>query len=76
MKRVLKVCIDPHCEEVAHNCPKTETRCRNCGMLLVKINEMAYRKKYAYNTFQIDYETGDLITDQVISSVQLQLFVK
>ncbi|MDV7397550.1 hypothetical protein RZS08_39485, partial [Arthrospira platensis SPKY1] len=58
MKEVTKVCIDPHCEEVAHNCPKSETRCRTCGMVLVEINEKTYEAKFRDAMWQIDYRTG------------------
>lgn len=60
----LKVCIDPHCEAVWHNCPsgyKKATHCPECDMILVAINEETYRKKFAGNYFQYDYPTRTLI---------------
>jgi hypothetical protein len=56
----IKVCIDPHCEAVAHNCDKKETGCRDCGMILVAIDLATYQKKFASNFFQYDYRTGQL----------------
>ena len=55
----IKVCIDPQCEEVAHNVSKNETRCRNCGMLMVEISKATYLKKFARNYFQYDYLTNE-----------------
>lgn len=56
----IKVCIDPQCGQVAHNCDKKETRCRNCGMILVAINEKTYLAKFADEFFQIDHNTDEL----------------
>lgn len=56
----IKVCIDPHCEEVAHNCDKKETRCRSCGGRLIAITKKQYWKKFRANFFQYDYVTGQL----------------
>lgn len=74
----LKVCIDPHCEAVWHNCPsgyKVATHCLDCDGNLIKINEETYRKKYAGNFFQYDYPTHTLIpADQRGRSVQGDVF--
>lgn len=71
---MIKVCIDPHCEELAHNIEKKETRCRNCGMLMVEINQETYQQKFIGNFFQVDYSTGDRF-DPVKNgySIQMQL---
>lgn len=55
---MIKVCIDPMCEEVAHNCTRDETRCRNCGGILVKINDQTYKQRFLNTCHQIDYSTG------------------
>jgi len=76
MERVLKVCVDPRCEEVAHNCDKKETHCRNCNTLLCQINEETYRAKYINNYFQYDYsnDSGDIVTPvQMGFSLQMKL---
>lgn len=73
----LKVCIDPHCEEVAHNCDKKETRCRNCGMILIEINEKTYKNKFINNFFQVDYSKQDggfVKPSEMGYSTQLQMF--
>ncbi len=57
---MIKVCIDPMCDEVAHNCEQSEKRCRSCDMKLVTINQATYWKKYSMNFFQYDYQTGNL----------------
>ena len=43
---MIKVCINPTCEEVALNCPKEVTSCANCGMRLVSISEALFNSKY------------------------------
>jgi hypothetical protein len=62
--RVLKVCIDPHCDAVAHNCDKKETHCRDCNGGLVEINKETYIAKYINNYFQYDYsnDSGDVVS--------------
>ncbi len=60
----LKVCINPHCDAVAHNCNKKETHCRDCDSGLVEINKGTYQEKYINNYFQYDYSNniGDVIS--------------
>ncbi len=73
-KKVLKVCIDPTCEAVAHNCPKKETHCRDCNMILVEIDKKTYETKFINNFFQYDYNTDELVTPaQMGYSKQIQL---
>lgn len=54
----IKVCPDPCCEAVYHNCPLKATKCKDCGGNIMKINEATYRKKFSLNFFQYDYNTG------------------
>jgi len=61
---MIKVCINEHCDEVAHNIKQSEKRCRNCNGILVKINQKTYEDKFSKNWFQYDYETGELIHQQ------------
>ncbi len=70
--KTTKVCIDPHCEEVAHNIEKKETRCRNCGMLMVEIDQKTYLQKFASNYFQYDYQTGEIYRPR--AGVQVEMF--
>lgn len=53
---VIKVCPDPGCEAVYHNCPKNHTRCNDCGGWIKIINELTYWKKFANNFFQYNFE--------------------
>lgn len=73
--KVIKVCINPTCGDVAHNCPKNETRCRNCDYRLVEINKELYIRKYLFDPCQIDYDTDQFTCakDQGFD-VQMQLF--
>jgi hypothetical protein len=64
--RVIKVCSNPSCDEVAHNCLKDETRCRNCDYLLVEINRQTYMKKFIGYPHQTDYKTRKRLTKAII----------
>jgi hypothetical protein len=71
---MIKVCINPHCEELAHNYNIDETRCRNCDFILVKITEETYLKKYINNFFQIDYQSGERVKPNELGyNLQLKL---
>lgn len=75
-KGTLKVCINTQCEEVAHNCDKQETRCRNCNMLLCRIDKTTYMSKYINNCFQYDYsnDSGTIVTPmQMGYALQMEL---
>lgn len=58
----IKVCMDPHCDEVALNCPRAEFHCRNCGGRLISINEKTYARKFANAIWRIDYSAADYPT--------------
>ena len=60
----IKICGDPHCEAVWHNCPKEQTHCKSCGGNMMKINYETYRKKFANNFFQYDYATEEYYRPQ------------
>lgn len=72
---MIKVCINPQCDEVLHNTPAKATRCPNCDMRLVAISEKCYQQKYAGSIFQFDYLTGDPYrpAKQAPGSTQLQI---
>jgi len=61
---MIKVCANPHCEEVAHNIDEKEKHCRSCGMRLLKINKQTYDLKFSNNWFQYDYQTGEFFRPQ------------
>lgn len=56
---LIKVCPDPGCEAVYHNCPDKQTRCLDCDGWIKKINEATYWKKFSGNFFQYDFETKE-----------------
>ena len=56
---VIRVCPDPQCETVHHNCPPRYTHCCNCDGWIIKINEKTYWSKFAQNYFQYDVTTGE-----------------
>ena len=60
----IKVCPDPQCEAVWHCCPKIQTKCKDCGGNIIKINEDTFWKKFSKNWFQYDFETGEYFRPQ------------
>jgi len=81
----IKVCPDPHCDSVYHNCnpePRKDTRCHFCGCGIIKVNEKTalkiMRKTWTYECYQYDYQTGEidrrLSTYDPIKGKQLELF--
>lgn len=68
---VIKVCPNPGCEAVYHNCPKKHTKCNDCGGHIMFINEDTYKKKFSNNWFQYDFETGEYYRPLINSKNQL-----
>jgi len=74
---VLKVCINPQCDAVAHNCKKSETHCRDCDSGLVQINKDTYQGKFIDHYFQYDYsnKSGDVVSPNLMGySFQTTMF--
>jgi hypothetical protein len=57
---MIKICPDPCCDAVFHNCDKKDTHCKCCDAIIVKITAETYKKKFAHNFFQYDYPSGDI----------------
>jgi transcription initiation factor TFIIIB Brf1 subunit/transcription initiation factor TFIIB len=71
---MIKICVNPHCDEIAHRINKKETRCRNCGMIMVEISVDTYREKFINYPHQVDYSTGERVTP-VQMGYSLQLII-
>lgn len=56
--KMIKACIDPHCEAVYHNCDKRDTKCLDCNGKIIAINRKTYLSKCSNNWFQYDRKTG------------------
>lgn len=56
---IIKVCPNPQCEAVWHNCPIKHTRCNDCGGWVIKINEETFWKKFSGHYFQYDTLSGE-----------------
>lgn len=54
---LIKICGDPHCDAIFHNCPKKHTKCNDCGGRLIQINEDTFWKKFSNYFFQYDFKT-------------------
>lgn len=61
---LIKVCPDPGCGAVYHNCPKKQTRCNDCGGNIMQINEDTFWKRFSNNWFQYDFLTGEYYRPQ------------
>lgn len=64
VNELVKVCPDPKCEAVYHNCPKEHTRCNDCGGNIIQINKDTFWKKFSMNWFQYDFLTGEYYRPQ------------
>lgn len=69
---LIKICGDPHCHAIWHNCPRKHTRCNDCDGRLIIINEKTFWKKFSENWFQYDFTTGEYFRPVV--KKQLTLF--
>ena len=56
----IKICGDPHCDAIFHNCPADAKKCLDCGGKLIKINQSTYEKKFELNFFQYDFGSGEI----------------
>lgn len=54
---MIKVCGDPCCSAVFHNCKEENKKCLDCGGRIMRINEKTYRSKFQNFYFQYDYQT-------------------
>lgn len=69
-----KVCPDPGCSTVWHNCPKKHTRCNNCSGHIMAINAETFWKKFSLEWFQYNFQSGELfrpISNMISVDVQL-----
>lgn len=46
MEEKIKVCVDPGCEAVYHNCHTKPSYCFDCGGRIMEINQDTYTKKF------------------------------
>lgn len=56
---LIKMCVEPGCESVYHNCPFEVKRCEFCGGSIKMINQQTYFKKFSDRFFQYDQPSGD-----------------
>ncbi len=70
---MIKICVDPYCEEIAHNIDKSEKRCRTCNGSMIRINDKTYNAKFSKHHFQYDYKTGHYFRSNVIVNSQTTL---
>ena len=54
---VIRVCPEPCCEAIYHNCNPKIKHCIDCGGGTRKINESTYWKKFSNSFFQYDQST-------------------
>lgn len=56
---LIKVCVEPGCESVYHNCDFKVKKCEFCGGSIKMINQETYFKKFSDRFFQYDQKTGE-----------------
>jgi hypothetical protein len=69
----IKVCPDPQCEAVYHNCLIKHTRCNNCGGWIKRIDNDTYWRKFSNIFFQYDFNTMEYYYP-IKNVTQLSLF--
>jgi hypothetical protein len=70
---LIKICPDPHCDTIYHNCTEKDKKCKNCGGTIKMINEKTFFKKYINHFWQLDYKTENFYRLQP-NYKQLELF--
>jgi hypothetical protein len=63
---VIKVCPNPNCEAVYHNCPVQHKKCENCNTTIKMINYKTWCKKFSSNFFQYDFNTKEYYRPELV----------
>ena len=63
--KMIKVCINPQCDAVFHNCNKSDTRCNDCGGILVRISDKTYQRNFKWIYCQYDYQTMEYFSPEI-----------
>jgi hypothetical protein len=65
---LIKVCVEPTCEALWHNCPTEIKKCADCGGSIKMINQETYFKKFAFRFFQYDQPSGDFFRPKIVDN--------
>lgn len=68
---LIKVCGDPCCGTIFHNCPFEVKRCSFCDGSIKMINQETFFKKFSNNFFQYDQPTGEYYRPRKQSQISL-----
>jgi hypothetical protein len=68
---LIKKCVQPGCEAIFHNCPKKQTKCKDCNGSMIIINRDTYFKKYYTWFWQYDFNTMEFY--RILNKQQLNL---
>jgi hypothetical protein len=74
---MIRVCGDPGCSAVFHNCTTKDKYCLDCGCRTITINQDTYEKKFKWIYFQYDMKTGEYLRpepEEEKPGTQLTLF--
>ena len=58
---MIKVCPNPTCDAVWHNCKTEDKKCKNCGFTIKEIDTKTYTRKYKEFPMQFDYITENIL---------------
>ena len=61
MSNLIKVCPDPGCGAVYHNCKVEDKKCKDCGGSIKMINQETHKRKFADWFWQYDYQTMEYL---------------
>jgi len=67
---LIKVCADPLCGNIYHNCPFEVKRCE-CGGGIKMINQDTFFKKFSNTFFQYDQPSGEYYRPRKQSQISL-----
>lgn len=70
---LIKVCVEPGCESIFHNCDVKIKRCEFCSSPIKMINQETFFKKFSNRFFQYDQASGEYFRPKKIV-LQYQLF--
>jgi hypothetical protein len=72
--KLIKVCLDPMCEAVYHNCEPSDRRCLCCGHKLLRIDAKTWEKKYSKWFWQYDFQTQEFYRPKTNSKETINIF--
>jgi len=68
---LIKICGEPACGSIYHNCPFEIKKCEFCGGSIKMINQETFFKKFSDSFFQYDQPSGEYFRPKIKDDVQI-----